>query len=296
MINSIIYNIKEGAKGILRNPTMAIASVGSVAASLFILGIIFSIVLNINNFTVLIKGQFDNVQVYLEEGLSSQDIFNLKKEIKKVDGVKDVTFESKEDALNKMKKRWGKESYLLEGLDNPLQNSYIIEVNELQDISKVAEKIKKYDGIEEVKYYKDVVEKLMKISNLVKTSGIFIIGLLVALSLFIISNTIKLALHSRKKEINIMKYIGATDWFIRGPFIVEGIILGSLGGILALSITYFGYNYFYNKLNMPSYSIFSGYVLPISSIINSLILIFMVMGVGIGIIGSVISLRRYLKV
>ncbi|SHH40069.1 permease-like cell division protein FtsX [Tepidibacter thalassicus] len=296
MINSIMYNIKEGVKGVVRNPTMAVVSIGSVAASLFILGIIFSIVLNVNNFTMLIQNQFDKVQVYLEKDLSSQDIFNLKNQIEEIDGVKDVTFESKEDALNKMKKRWGKESYLLEGLDNPLQNSYIIEVEELEDIGKVAEKLKKFNGIEDVRYYRDVVKKLMKFSDLVKTSGIFIIVLLASLSLFIISNTIKLALHSRKKEINIMKYIGATDWFIRGPFIIEGIILGGLGALLALCVTYFGYDYFYNKFSVPSYSVFSIYILPISSIVDSLFLIFMVMGIGIGIIGSIISLRRYLKV
>ncbi len=296
MINSIIYNIREGMKGIIRNGTMAIASMGSVAASLFILGVIFSVVLNINNFAVLAQSQFDKVQVFLKDDLGPNEIFSIKEEIEKIDGVKEVKFESREDAMKNFKKRWGKDAYLLEGMDNPLQNSFIVEMDQLEDASGVVEKLKSYEQIEDIKYYKDVVTKLIKISNLIKSFGIFMIILLSSLSLFIISNTIKLALHARRKEITIMKYIGATDWFIRGPFIIEGIVLGALGAIISLGITYLGYNYFYDKLDMPSYSILAGYVLPVSQIFHSLYLIFMVMGIGIGVLGSIISLRRYLSV
>lgn len=296
MINSIMYNIKEGLKGVIRNGTMAIASIGSVAASLFILGVIFSIVLNINNFALLAQNQFDKVQVFLKDDLSSKDIFDLKKEIETIDAVTKVSIETKEDALKRLKDRWGRDSYLLEGIDNPLQNSLVVEIDHLENANSVVDSMKDNDKIDDIKYYKDIVQKLIKISNLIKSFGLFMIILLSILSLFIISNTIKLALHSRRREINIMKYIGATDWFIRWPFIIEGIVLGFLGSIISLVVTNFAYKYFYQKLSIPSNSIIAGYILPSSSVINSLFFIFIVMGVGIGIIGSIISLRRYLKV
>ncbi|MEJ8555079.1 permease-like cell division protein FtsX [Tepidibacter sp. Z1-5] len=295
-MNSIIYNIKEGFKGILRNPTMSIVSIWSVAAALFVLSIIFSVVININNFTTLVEGQFDNVQVYLKEDITSQRIFDLEKKLNQVNGIENVEFESKQDALNKMKERWGKDAYLLEGIDNPLDNSFIIEVSNIENTENIANQVKKFDGIQEVKYYDDVVEKVIQISNIVKISGLFIITILALVSLFIISNTIKLALHGRRREINIMKYVGATDWFIRWPFIIEGTILGLIGALISLTIIYFGYDYFYSKLDLPAYSIFSGYILPVTGVMNSLINISIVMGVGVGIMGSIISLRRYLNV
>jgi cell division transport system permease protein len=295
-MNSIIYNIKEGFKGIFRNPTMSFVSIGSVSAALFVLSIIFSVVININNFTSIVEGQFDNVQVYLKEDMTSHHIFDLEKKLGKINGVENVEFESKQDALNKMKRRWGEDAYLLEGIDNPLDNSFIIEVSNIENTKKIANQVKKLNGIDEVKYYDDVVEKVINISNIVKISGLFIIAILALVSLFIISNTIKLALHGRRKEINIMKYVGATDWFIRWPFIIEGMVLGLIGALISLAITYFGYDYFYSKLDLPAYSIFSGYILPVTGIMSSLINISIVMGIGVGIIGSIISLRRYLNV
>lgn len=256
-MNSVMYNIKEGFKGIFRNPTMSFVSIGSVAAALFVLSIIFSVVININNFTTMVEGQFDNVQVYLNEDMTSQLIFDLEKKLGQIEGVNNVEFESKQDALNKMKEKWGDDGYLLEGIDNPLDNAFIIEVSNIENTEYIANQVKKFDGIKEVKYYDDVVEKVIQLSNIVKISGLFIIAILALVSLFIISNTIKLALHGRRREINIMKYVEPTDWFIRWPFIIEGMVLGLIGALISLAVTYFGYDYFYSKLDLPAYSIFS---------------------------------------
>ena len=296
MINSIMYNIKEGLKGIARNRTMAVASISSVAASLFIVGIIFSIVLNINNFATLAQKQFDTVQVFLKDDMNAKQIYDLRNEIQKIDGVAKVSLETKDDALKKLKVRWEKDAYLLEGIDNPLQNSFIVELSNIENANIVVDSLKNYDKIDEVKYYKDIIIKLVKISNLIKSFGIFMIILLSILSLVIISNTIKLALHARRREINIMKYIGATDWFIRWPFVIEGMILGFMGAVFSITVVYFMYKYFYEKVSMPSSSLLSGYVLPVANVTNELLLMFIVMGVGVGIIGSLISLRKYLKV
>ncbi|KXZ40497.1 cell division protein FtsX [Alkalithermobacter thermoalcaliphilus JW-YL-7 = DSM 7308] len=296
MMNSIIYTIKEGVKGALKNATMSIASITSVASSLFILGIILSIVLNINNITLLAQQQFDKIQLFLHENIDEKEIVNLREDIKKIEGIKDIEFESKEDALKKFKERWGEDAYLLEGIDNPLQNSFIITLENLESADNVVESLKDYEQIEDIKYYKDIVDKLLNISNLIRILGLFLIGLLSIVSLFMISNTIKIALHARKKEINIMKYVGATDWFIRGPFIIEGIMLGAVGAMLSFGIVYLSYDKMYEKLNEPAYSLFSDYILPISQISDTLIKIFLIMGVGIGVLGSMLSIRKHLKV
>ncbi|WP_331721865.1 permease-like cell division protein FtsX [Alkalithermobacter thermoalcaliphilus] len=295
-MNSIIYTIKEGVKGALKNATMSIASITSVASSLFILGIILSIVLNINNITLLAQQQFDKIQLFLHENIDEKEIVNLREDIKKIEGIKDIEFESKEDALKKFKERWGEDAYLLEGIDNPLQNSFIITLENLESADNVVESLKDYEQIEDIKYYKDIVDKLLNISNLIRILGLFLIGLLSIVSLFMISNTIKIALHARKKEINIMKYVGATDWFIRGPFIIEGIMLGAVGAMLSFGIVYLSYDKMYEKLNEPAYSLFSDYILPISQISDTLIKIFLIMGVGIGVLGSMLSIRKHLKV
>ncbi|OPJ55233.1 permease-like cell division protein FtsX [Alkalithermobacter paradoxus] len=296
MMNSMIYNIKEGVRGILKNGTMSIASIGSVAASLFILGIVLSIVLNINNIMLLAQQQFDKVQVFLHEDINEKDILAMRESIKDIDGVSKVEFESKDDALKKLKERWGEDAYLLEGIDNPLQNSFIISIESLEDADYVVSSLRNYTEIEDIKYYKDIIDKLINISNTIRTVGLILITLLSMLSLFIISNTVKLALHARKKEINIMKYIGATDWFIRWPFIIEGIVLGGLGSALAFGIIYFSYDGIYEKLGDPTYSAFAEYVLPISQISSTLATIFVVMGISIGVLGSIFSLRKYLRV
>lgn len=296
MINRIFYNIREGFKGLWRNRPMAIASISSVSASIFTLGIVIMLVLNINNFTLMTQNRFDKIQVFMQDEVGNQELFSFKSRLENIDGVRLVEFESKDDAMRKLKERWGEDSYLLEGIENPLQNSYIVHLERIEYADVVVNEIKKSSGIDDIKYYRDLIEKLIKISNTIRNGGLIVIILLSTVSLFVISNTIKLALYSRKREINIMKYVGATNWFIRGPFLVEGFLLGGMGALVSFGITTLSYSYLYDRVSASSYSIFTTYIMPLSQMRGSLAIIFFTIGCGIGILGSLISLRRYLEV
>lgn len=296
MLNNFIYSIKEGLKGLARNRSMAIASVASVSASLFVLGIMLCIVLNINFISEQTKEQFNSVQVFLEDNMSNEQIGSFKTELEKIDNVKAINYESKEEALKNLKIRWGEKAYLLEGIDNPLQNSYLVEIADTEKADKLVADISKLKNVEDISYYKDIVEQLNYISSTVNKFGLALMGILTFVSVFIIATTIKLTLYARKREIFIMKYIGATNWFVRWPFIIEGLILGFLGSLIAIGITYGLYSVVYDFLISSSLHFINGYLIRIEDILGTVSAVFISMGIGIGTVGSVISVRRYLEV
>lgn len=288
--------VKQGFQGSWRNRGMGLASVGSITAVLIILGVVLIIILSINNVVVETKNKFDEIQIYLEDNVESEKMAEIEDKLKSSEGVTDVYFESKDEALEIMKKDWGEESYLLEGLEeNPLPNSYIVKLKDIEYADNVVSKLEGIDGIEEVKYYKDVIEKLLAAANYIKVGGIIIIAILMFISVFIISNTIKITVTARKREINIMKYVGATNGYIRGPFVIEGIILGLVGAGLSILIVNYGYEYLFKVINEKLYVIFTVYLVAPHALLNDIIIMFMAIGVGIGTLGSLISLKKFLN-
>ena len=296
MLNNLIYSIKEGMKGLARNRSMSLASVASVASSLFVLGIMLCIVLNINFISEQTKEQFNSVQVFLVDDLSQDDILSVKSKIESIDNVRSITYETKEQALVNLKERWGENSYLLEGIENPLQNSYIVEIEDTQKADQMVADIQKLDNIDDISYYKDIVQQLNSIASTVNKFGLALMALLSFVSVFIIATTIKLTLYARKREIFIMKYIGATNWFVRWPFIIEGLILGFIGAVIAIFVTYGLYGVVYDFLISSSMNFINGYLIRINDILGTISTVFISMGIGIGTVGSVISVRRYLEV
>lgn len=296
MLNNLIYSIKEGMKGLARNRSMSLASVASVASSLFVLGIMLCIVLNINFISEQTKEQFNSVQVFLVDDLSQDEILSVKREIEGIDNVRSITYETKEQALINLKERWGENSYLLEGIENPLQNSYIVEIEDTQKADQMVADIQKLDNIDDISYYKDIVQQLNNIASTVNKFGLALMALLSFVSVFIIATTIKLTLYARKREIFIMKYIGATNWFVRWPFIIEGLILGFIGAVIAIFVTYGLYSVVYDFLISSSMNFINGYLIRINDILGTISTVFISMGIGIGTVGSVISVRRYLEV
>ncbi|WIF95297.1 permease-like cell division protein FtsX [Caminicella sporogenes] len=297
-IKTFGYMFKEGFKNIWRNRMMSLVSIGSVSATLIILGIIFVLVLNINNFTEWAKDQFDAIKIYLSDDISEDRIVKIGKEIKQISGIKSVEFESREDALKKMKESWGEHGYLLEGFENrnPLPNSYTVYLENIEDSEKIVNQLKSISGVEKVNFYKDIIDKLIGVTSLIKLIGLAVIAVLIIISVFIIGNTIKLAVAARKREINIMKYVGATNWFIRWPFFIEGTLVGLIGAFLSVLIIYGTYKYIYNLVINNLYDIFTAYILPIDVILNDIIVLFIVLGAGIGALGSLMSMRKYLRV
>ena len=276
---------------------MSIASIGSIASALIILGLVFMIIININSLAETAKTQFDSIQLFLSEGLEDKQIEEIGQKVKAIKGVDSIEYLSKVEALKDMQNQWGEHGYLLEGLEkNPLPNYYVLKLTDLSYASQVVAEVKKIQGLEEVKYYQDVVDRLLKITNVIRLTGLVIIGILIVISMFIVSNTIKLTVMARYREINIMKYVGATNWFIRWPFLVEGVVLGLLGSLIALTVVGIGYNRVFQMVTQQLYIMVSTYMVMPNIIVHNLSIIFVVLGTGIGILGSIFSMRRFLKV
>lgn len=290
--------VKQGFQGMWRNRSMGIASVSSISAVLVILGLVLILILSINNAVMETKTKFDEIQVFLEDDLKNEDLDTIEEEIGMKEGVLSVIFHSKEQGLESMKEEWGDDSNLLEGLedDNPLQDSYIIQLTDIEYADIVVEEIRSIEGVESINYYKDVIDKLMIFSNYIRIGGIVIVGALVLVSVFIIANTIKITVASRKREINIMKYVGATNGYIRGPFIIEGILFGLVGAGISILLINYGYEYFFESVSNKFYVLFTVYLVPPSSLFKDISIIFTSIGVGIGALGSIISLKRFLNV
>lgn len=296
MLNSLLHNIKEAFLGMIRNRSMAVASVASVTSSLFVFGVMLCIVLNLNNITAKTQDQFNAINVYLKDELKVDEIQAVGNELKALDNVDAVIYESKEEALRKLKERWGEKAYLLDGIENPLQNSYIVEIKNAKQADALVKKIEVTKGVEETRYYKDVIDQLTKMVSTINKFGIVLMVVLVFVSIFIISTTIRLTINARKNEIFIMKYMGATNWFVRWPFIVEGLILGFIGSAIAIGITYGMYNAMYDFFTTDNMSFINGYILRIDEIFKNIVAVFFAMGIGIGTVGSVASVREHLEV
>lgn len=289
--------IKQGFQGMWRNKGMGLASVTSITAVLIILGLVFIMILSLNNIVMDTKDKFDEIEIFLSDEATDEQIEIITSRIEEQEGVSSVIFQSKDEALEKMKKDWGDEAYLLEGLEtNPLPNTIIVKLKDIEYADSIAEKIKDLEGIEEIQYNQDIIEKLVLVANYVKTGGMLVVSILIFISVFIISNTIKLTVTARRREISIMKYVGATNGYIKGPFIIEGVLFGLIGAMLSVVIIYYGYEYFFNAVNDRLYVLFTIYLVPPKVLLKDLSTIFVAIGAGIGALGSLVSLKKFLNV
>lgn len=289
------YNIKQALLQIGRNKGMSLASVFAITAMMLILGLFFVITVNVNLFTEMVKSDYDQVEIFLSDSTTTEEAQTIMDKVETYDDVKNVEYRSKEDALKIMKKRWGESSYLLDSLgDNPLPNSVLITVDSLDSAGKVTEYAGNMDGVEDVKYYKETVEKLTKVTNFLQIAALVIMAFLVVVSVVVVSNTIKLTVFARSREISIMKYVGATNWFIRGPFLVEGIIIGIFASLVSAGITYLLYSKIVTLIGTQAMTILSSPLVPAGYLSGNLICIFLAMGVSIGACGSIISMRKFL--
>lgn len=292
-----LFTLKQALKNLWRNRLMSIASISSVTATLLILGIIFALILNINSVAQSAKDKFDSIQAYLLDELPAEEVETIMNKIAAIEGVSDVKYESKADALSKMQTQWEDNGYLLEGLEeNPLPSSVIIYLDDIYYAQQVLDQIKGINGIEEVKSYQDIVERLLSITEAIRKAGVVVIFVLIAISTFIIHNTIKLTVNSRNREINIMKYVGATNWFIRWPFLIEGTLLGLIGALVSTGLIKLMYDYIFKAIHSDFYVFISAYIVTPSVLMKDVLFLFLVIGVGIGALGSLWSMRKYLNV
>ena len=290
------YTLKQAFVQFGRNLNLGIVSIFAITAMLLILSIFFITVVNVNMATETIKGDYDSIQIYLADETTSDDAAMVIADLKAQDGVEDAYYESKEDAMKKFKKRWGENGYLLDNLqNNPLPNSIIIKIGDLEKADAIAEKAATYGGVEDIKYYKDTVDKLLKVTNFIKMSAMIVMAFLIIVSIIVVSNTIKLTVFNRAEEISIMKYVGATNWFIRGPFLVEGIIIGLISAAIALGCASLIYHQIVEVFGDQINAMLSMRLVSEEYLVHNLAWIFLALGVSIGAIGSIISMRRFLR-
>ncbi|MEE3362594.1 MAG: permease-like cell division protein FtsX [Anaerovoracaceae bacterium] len=294
-MSGLIYAIKQSFRQISRNKAMSFASVFAITAMLLILGLFFIVVININSAAKSIEGQYDTIEVFLKDSVNAGQTEQIKEELSSMDNVSGVEYRTKEQAMEILRKRWGDKSYLLDDLkNNPLPDSFVVSLRDLSKADATVSAASSIEGVEDVNYYKDTVEKLMRVSNGIQTASLIIIAFLILISIVVVSNTIKLTVFNRADEISIMKYIGATNWFIRGPFLGEGIIIGCISAIVSSGIIALIYYRVTDVIGDKILSMMSIPMVPAGFLTYNLVWIFLALGISIGALGSILSMRRYL--
>ena len=292
------YLLGEGFRNVFHNKKSSGASLAIMCATMLIFGLFFMIIENLNNAVATIESQ-QGMQVFIKEDTTDAQMTKLGEQIKQIDGVNTVRFVSKTEALNDWKEKLKSQQALFATYDedNPLPNSYIVTLTDLKLNKQVQEEINKLDFVDDITNSNETIDGLVTIANGVKIVSSVILTLLILISIFIISNTIKLTVHARRKEISIMKYVGATDSFIRWPFVIEGIIIGVIAAIISIVVLGLAYNLIVHLLSGNTVLNRMGMsLLSFSDMITLLIVVYLGLGIGIGALGSTISMRKYLQV
>lgn len=295
--NIIGYLVGEGFRNVLKNKKATSASLVVMCLTMIIFGVFFAIGQNIEHMMEELQHS-QGIAVFIKDEATEEQIKEIGEKIKQLEGVHIVEFRTKDDAMEKMRKKFEGKQHLLEGISKEIFSvSYEVRFTDLKYISKVVDEINKIDNIKGITNKEETVTSLMNIGKTVKIITSVLLICLIIFSIFIISNTIKLTVHARRKEISIMKYVGATNSFIRWPFIIEGIVIGITSAIISVLVVGGGYNLISEKL-INTKILESGEIslLAFNDIIGLIILVYIILGIGIGVVGSSISMRKYLDV
>lgn len=293
-LNTIKYYFRQATQSILRNSWLSVASVGVVAVSLLILGSSLLLVLNANNVASNLESSVE-ISVFLKDKTTPAQVKDLEGKLKAIPDVAQVEFVTKQRALEEMKKNFGDKKDILAGLEekNPLPDAFRVKTSTVEQVAPLARQMEPLAQVDQVRYGQGVVEKLLALSRWVRTAGLVTMVLLGIAAVFLIATTIRLSVFARRKEIGIMKFLGATNWFVRVPFLMEGMILGLAGSSLAVLAIYYGYLSLIGNIQLS---------LPFMQLVTDRELIIplmeglLVLGLAIGAVGSMISMRRFLKV
>ena len=297
--STIRYFLKEGFSGLKKNLLMTVASIIAVAACISIMSFSYCVVSNLQYMLDQMEDSI-GISVFLKGDLTSEDIENMKTTISGLDHVTNVTYISPADALDQLKDQWGADEDIFIGLDdtnNPLSHSFQVELDQIESQDAVLAELQKIEGVDKVEYGQSLSEMLMSVSNVFQVAGILVMLVLGVISVMIIINTIRISVMNRRVEINIMKYVGAPDWFIRWPFIIEGIIIGLIGAVLPMLVGMPMYgktvSLFYNHIPFVENFVRFRVVGDVFSFVLPAALIF---GILLGVVGSVTSIRKHLQV
>ena len=297
VIRIISYALKDAFKSVFRNFSLSLASITCITITLIVVALSMIVSYNVNNFANLIKKDV-TVVVFLKRGITEESINNLSNKIRSQHNIETVTFESKMKALEEMKASNDALATILSTWDtdqNPLYDRFLVKVIKIEQIKETAALIKSYEDVEIVKYGEDMVDKLITSFKVLERISYGMVAALIIVTAFLISNTIKLTIFSRKREIEIMRLVGGSNIFIKLPFVIEGCVLGVIGSAIPIIITIYGYTALYDFYGGELFSKFIKLTppTPFVFIISSLLLI---VGILVGMIGSSSSVRKHLKI
>lgn len=300
-ISTVGYSMKQGVKNIGRNKMFSIASVATMAACIFLFGLFYAIVMNFN-YIVEKAEEGVAITVFFDDDATESEKDDIGEKLEKAEGVLEVKYVSADEAWDKFKDDYfGESGELAEGFknDNPLANSdnyevYMADVSKQKDVVSYAETL---DGVRKVNKSDVVAKTLTSVNKLVGYISIAIIAILLAVSIFLISNTVTMGITVRREEIAIMKYIGAKDGFVRAPFVIEGLLIGVVGALIPLVLLYFMYDKAVAYV-MTRFSLLNNIIdfLPLAHVYRTLLPVGIALGVGIGFVGSFFTIRKHLKV
>lgn len=284
--NRFGYLIGEGFGNVFKNKKSTGASLMIMCATMIIFGIFLILTQNINHFVSEIESA-QGIQVFINNDATQEQMDEVGEKLRALDGVSTVEFVSKEDALNQMKEKFGDKQDLLSGYEenNIFPASYVVTLTDLTKSQEVQDQILTFDNIKKITSKDETVTTLINLANGIKIVTGVILILLIIISVFIIANTIKLTVHARRKEISIMKYVGATNGFIRWPFIVEGMIIGIVASAISIAIVGVAYTFIAEKMvNSQFMQVINMSLVTFGDMFNSIIFVYMLLGIGIGAI------------
>ena len=297
--NVVSYLIGEGFRNIFKNKKSTISALTVMCLCMLVFGIFFIIGENINNIMNTIEDA-QGMKVFFKTETSEERIQEIGEQLRNIPGINSIEYVSKEEGLNEIKESWKDNADLLEGIEfENMQAAYKITLSDLSMNIQVQENIKTIvgDDLDEITSSNDEIATLMAIGRGIRIFTFALLVILVGISLVIIANTIKLAVHARRKEISIMKYVGATNSFIRWPFLVEGVIIGVLAGLISVGIIGLSYTYIAGKLSGTTFLELANWqLIDFSNMFELILVVYLSLGVGIGAIGSGISMKKYLDV
>lgn len=288
--------IKDGFKGVFRNGLMSVASILVLLSSLLVTGIFLTLVLNVN-FNLEKLDNFNEVVCYLKLDSNAEQVEETKEEIQRLDNVQSVTYVSKKEALESEREKYGDQySYLFDSYDdetNPLPDSFRIEYESVSKLDALIYQLGKIDSVDSIRNSREIAINIEKFKNIISVGCTWLMAVLIVVSVFVISNTIKLTFHSRELEISIMRYIGATKTYITMPFIIEGIIISLVAASISYVTQWYIYTFIVEGL-AEQYSFVS--IIPYAQLNNIFLALFFGAGLFIGVFGTAITIRRYMRV
>lgn len=296
MIHRFFRHIKEGFNNVFRNFAMSVSSASAVTITLILVGAFFIITTNIVSISSSIKSNL-TILVKIDRETSEDDITILKEKIENIDEVKAVSFSSKHDELQKQIELYPQQADYYrrhEGKDNPLYDVFIVEVDDATFLTQINEQISNLKGIYSAEQGGEGVDSLVNYLNSFQKVGWILVGVLTLLAIYLIANTIKVTIYSRREEISIMRTVGASNGFIRAPYLVGGIIIGAVGAIIPIVLMFFGYSYLYKETG----GILMSKIFVLQPVYPFIIYLggsLMGIGVLVGFIGSFFSVTRYLR-